>query len=1135
MNTSPLPNVNRLLELLRRGQRTLGTLTWVQSGMAVIILALYIAISAEAIFWFDPIVRLPLLQSLIVLAGIVFLIMIAGAFWSYRSKSLHDANLARLIWERSPKLRDTILDALQLASKKSTDGSEALRLEALRRFDISAEDVLPDLFLKRTLFKRSLFTVITVVGLLLITILIAGSEMSSAVSRMRVPSTAFIKPGTVLLSLETPDTITVIQGGDLTVNVRSHHSTPSSVTVTFIEGSGLVSRQNALRDESDSTLFIATFPMIERNGYLFAESRKAVSDSSSVRLLYRPRMARLNVSLKPPSYTGQPRFSLPDGSGDIRALPGSLARISLESSRPLSEATINRTSANGKIKSSPMDIKRKVASSSFAINQPGEWWIELVSDENIAGDEPIKWTINLDEDRAPRVTIRLPEAGTVLPEQMALPLAALAEDDYGISQIELRYRIYNEFMDVDSVGEEAFMKQPLQFREITPGRYVVEVIWGLADLPLFPPEEVHYFIRVWDNNLMNGPLTTRTELRRLVFPSMEELFEDTDAREQDIVSELEGSRERAEMIREQLQSSLEAFKSNPDEMSWQEAQTMEQALKAQESMLNQLEKASSMMEELQQQFSEHGLVENELLNKYDQLQQLVEEIATPEMRAAMEKLREAIENRDGDEVRDALEQMMLDQEKFIEKMDRSIAILEQLKAERLMEELAQRAEDLAKREDEISREAAENLDNESSRLSQQQKMLAEELQNLQEDIEAAESVISPKNSEVADSLAAISQQIESSKLAMQMQETSQNLAKSAPGSPEESAEQAKQLQELADQLSSLQKQFSQQSKDDLAEKIDQISEKLLIISRRQEDLISESLTLGIASPRYRPLAARQSSLIEGLDQANLHVEELARETFFVGAPLLGEMMVARSKMDGAILRYTDRLAKDASGKQTEALASVHRGLEILNQAQENLEQSGSSTGYQEMMDQLQKMAEQQQSLNQSSEGMPMPMPGQGSPSDQGMPMQGQGQQSGQGMSQLAAQQRALSEAMRKLEQGAGSMKEMMGSLEGLGDAMEAVSKDLENKNVTERTKILQKRIVQRLLDSQKSLEEHETSRSRKSRSGKDIARKSPGAHEAPYDDILRQRMLDALKDDFSEPWQEVIRDYYRALELNSNR
>jgi len=165
------------------------------------------------------------------------------------------------------------------------------------------------------------------------------------------------------------------------------------------------------------------------------------------------------------------------------------------------------------------------------------------------------------------------------------------------------------------------------------------------------------------------------------------------------------------------------------------------------------------------------------------------------------------------------------------------------------------------------------------------------------------------------------------------------------------------------------------------------------------------------------------------------------------------------------------------------------------------------------------MAGSQQGLNQQT----MPMFGS----------EGQGMMPGAGdkLSQLAAQQRALQEQMQKASEGAQGMQEILGDLGQIAAQMGEVAKDLEDKNLGERTRRLQQQIVNRLLDATRSAREEEYSRQRESKSGEQMARRSP----PPLMQELEQQRISrdlqkALQEGYTRDYRELIRQYFQALE-----
>jgi len=1121
-----LPNISRLLKHLRRWQKAVWIVALLAAASTLALCTVVLGSGVEAVGWFDPDTRIILLYAILILAGLPVLFGLGGLVYSL--VMIHKPSeeyFARAVWNHDDTIRDRILDAIQLLKRKRTGESEALRFAALQKIDSETAKLDARGYIEWKWLNKSVRFSGVLLGISLLIVILSGRSLTDAAHRLTHPGQVFIKPGTVLLQLGLADTTTIVQGDPLELAVTWKHSRPESVQFLLDQGSGIEKVLVATRDSLDTTRFTAILPHTERNMKVFARAKEVTSDTSVIRVIPRPRIARLEVKIQPPAYTGLNRRHLPEGVGDISALPGSRVEVNLESNRPLREARLVTADMSERLDSTWLTVEERIAEGGFQVRRNGAWWINLVAEDGVEGEEPLTWGILLEEDYPPQIEIRMPDEGFEIPENLHAPLVVVADDDYGISRGVLRFRVYNEILDPDSVGEEAFSAIELNGKLEGANRWVVQTLWDLENLSLIPSEEVHYFIEVWDNDAWQGPKRARSELRRLIFPSLKELFTETSEKERQITSDVTTMIREAETVREKFEETLERLRSNPSELNWEENQSLQQSLEKQDDLMNQVQQINEKLDEMRQTFSEHNMVNPELMEKYQQLQELLEQMKTPELEAAMEKLREAMENQDPEKIREALEQLAMDQESFIRSLDRTLNILKQLQAERRMDELAKRAEELAEREQQLADRLEQTDSPDFPHETLRQEKIEKDFRELMEELESFEEEQSESNPQLADSLGRLREDMESKQMDERLNETGeqlqqQNLAQARPGSKRNASD----LQQMAARMRNMQQQMVQQAKEELLAEMDRILAELLLVSRRQETLSIESSSLGIASPRYRELAARQSGVIQSLDVAAASVTELTKETFFLGAQILSHLAQARTGMENSIERYTNRRPLDVTGEQRRAMAEIHRSLQQLDNARNSMMGSSSSTGYQEMMEALQKMASQQQSLNQCSSDMPTPFPKPGGQSP-----------GGDMMSRLAAQQRAMAEAMRSLERQSRSMKEILGSLDGIGDSMEDVANDLEDLNVTERTKRLQQRILQRLLDSQRSLQEREFSQERISRVGETFTRVSPGAVSPETGDMLRERMLRALESDYSAAWRNVIRDYFRALEKDSKQ
>jgi Domain of unknown function (DUF4175) len=1117
-------NISNLLSKFRNSQKLFWCLALVQFGVFLTLIALFFSVFAESILWFSPTIRYPLLIILKTLSSIfiVLPILFYLVFW-FLKKIPNDESLARRIWKKDDDVRDQILLSLQLSTTEpDQNSSNDLRNAAIQIGDDLAEGVGYEKYVDKSYYKKTIRLLSITILVLIIAVSFNYGSLNEAKNRILNPHQSYLKPGRVIMSMAMgSDTVSVVQNDSLEILVRVKNGIPDQLNFVIDDGTGLIHNIDASLADTNSILYSSTIKSVSRSCRIFARSGKLHSDTTYVRVISRPRIARLEVSVQPPSYTGNETSKLPIGVGDLSGLYGSRINFTIEASRKLKSSTFYIHRNSGHLDSINLPVDNRLINGSFNLRESGKWWVKLTALDGIESEDPIRWNVAAIEDGAPYIEILMPEDGSFIPNDMIVPFVSLAIDDYGITEMALRFRLYSPMFSPDSVGEEEYYKIPLSFVEIDPGRVVVRSGWSLEDQLLLPTDEVHFFVEAWDNNEWSGRNHVRSEMRKLIFPSVVDLIEQNEAHEENIVEDLEAAMRQVEQSQEQLVETLEQLKSNPDEMSWEETRELQQMLQNQDSVLEQLEKVAETIQQMQEQSESQSLMSEELMEKYSQLQELLEEVATPEMRAAMEQLREAMEEMDGEKIREALENMSFDQEKMLENIERNLSILEQLQAERKLEELTKMAEDLLNREEALAEQMDDASAEEMDRQAAEQSSIEKDLENLESQIKETASELAEMNEAVSDSLDQIAEDSENSDLSQEMKSAESAMQSGQRQKAKKSAEKSsKQLKKMSERLKNAQQNFNQQSKDQLSADMDRLFQGILLVSRKQEDLRKTSEELSLSSPRYRELASDQQSLVSALSRVDKEVGKIMAKSFFAGANIARGVEEARNHMVSAVAQYTDRVPKEVTFAQGQAMGSLHKSLRSLNKSQQQMQGAGSQTGYQEMMERLKQMSEQQQGINEGTDGMPMPRPGGQTPGS---------------LAQMAAQQRALGEQMRQTEKDARSMEDILGDLDGLGDAMESVAKDLDNKNVTTRTKNLQKRILQRLLDSQRSLQQREESRERIGRSAENMRRLSPGELGRSQEDLLRERLLRALEGDYNTTWRETIKEYFRALEREAGK
>jgi hypothetical protein len=137
-----------------------------------------------------------------------------------------------------------------------------------------------------------------------------------------------------------------------------------------------------------------------------------------------------------------------------------------------------------------------------------------------------------------------------------------------------------------------------------------------------------------------------------------------------------------------------------------------------------------------------------------------------------------------------------------------------------------------------------------------------------------------------------------------------------------------------------------------------------------------------------------------------------------------------------------------------------------------------------------------------------------------------------GLTRLAAEQEALKKGLEQLNRELGNRSQILGSLEDIAKEIEKVVSDLEKLNVDRNTIDRQKKILSRLLDSEKSLVKRDYSEKRKAEIGDEIIRKSPS--QLPLDiGALNQKEKERAQrlstETYPKEYEEAIKEYFKAL------
>jgi len=1008
------------------------------------------------------------------------------------------------------KLRDRLLNALQINRSRPSARdrfSTGLAKHALYQVVADLDSVTIEQALLKNNRNSSLRT-LTFIGLaIILTFVVSSNAATDALGRLIHPTREYqtVLPFTLEIS---PAGGWVYRGEPIDFIIEAIGSPPKNVEFLYkYDGGSIQSEEVQIRDGRG----IVQFDGFSETITYSVRYRKISSSEYRLNVVTRPQIGELQYRLFPPKYSRLPVEVGQENAGNVEALPGSSFELQLRASKPLSASwfIFQENSADSTQQDSlELTVTGNSATVKLDLYTEGRYYIRLQDDKGHVDRDPVIYRIRLLNDDPPSVRIVFPDTDVDMGDEMTLPIRIEADDDFGIARIKLAFRRLGEDTTAQTV--------PVKLDQPGAPTVLSDHFWDLGELYLMPGDVIEYWAIAWDNDNVSGPKWSESERRLVRLPTLEEIVAGVEQAEQQGLDQAEQTLEAAQDLRNAVNEILEEMRRNP-EVDWEKRRQMEDAIERQSDLQKQVEELAKTINELAERLEKNDLATAETLEKYRQLQELIAEIATPELKEAMRKLQEAIENQDPDQIRQALEQFDLDRESFLQSIERSMVILKQLQLERRMDELVKQIEEILHGQEQT---LAQMDTANSQQLTDRQNALAKSMEmfenRLQETSDLAEESGEKALSEELDNLA---QQIDDKNIPKNMRKVGQNISQGQLNQARSGGEQnARDLAEIASKLSKAANDLKEQRKNELAKKIRRLTEELLYLSQDQEELAEQSKELGTQSPRYRSLAGRQDDIRSALQGVTERLFDVSKETFFITPDLGATLGKASQELDKAIEKYTGRSPRSASTSQLKALGEINKSARQLIDILGQLQNSSSSSGYEEMMERLSEMASSQQGLNQQS----MPMPG------------GQGEQmmpGGQQLARMAAQQRALQQQMEQLAEDGQGMQEILGDLDGIAKAMGEVSDDLEDQNITARTRRLQRQIVSRLLDATRSARQKEYSQKRESKIGKDITRRSPQQLQFDSDkEKLRRDLKRALQEGYTRDYRRLIRAYFQALE-----
>ena len=701
----------------------------------------------------------------------------------------------------------------------------------------------------------------------------------------------------------------------------------------------------------------------------------------------------------------------------------------------------------------------KTFSAEFRVKESGTAFLYLKSTTEIK-EQIVLYAV---PDLPPLVDIFYPGFNIYLPHDMQIDISIRCSDDYGLTKALFHYSFENKYEKTLPIKQGAIED-------------TVYFVWDMSDLGMLPGDEVSYFAEIIDN----AGKVSKSEMYYIYFPTMEEIYEEVDRKEELVQRELEDLQvEHADEMDEI--SRLHEKIMRERELLWADQEKLRTAISKEQKILEKIDAWQTEFEKTIEKLNQGVLLDQESIEHLQEIARILQEIAPDELRKALENLQIALNKRPQD-IQMALEDLKKKQEEIAKAIKRTLEILKRFQQEEKLKELAQKADELA--------EQAEEID---------QALKQEEIQALQQEIDDLKKAISELGKELQELADAegleqdIKQKLE--ELAQQTQDMTGDMSPS-PG------EMQKGLKMMAADLQSLYEQLTKGRSAQLRKKLLDVVNQLIDISKTEERLAQDK-TFDIA--QQNEIINATKAVAESLyaqQVKSLHI-----------TPSMGKNLAKA-------IKHMEK-SKQAKGSKQNAQEAMKQINLVCLEMLKKLEQAagnGSSTGMDDFLQALSKLSQGQMSLSQSMSGL-FPIPVSGLTPDQRAQVQ-----------RLAGKQRALRQALESLRSDMGP-NQHQSMLDQVIEEMKQAEEDLYQYKLDRELIERQKKIISRLLDAQKSIRKEDYEKKRKSKPGEEfLVRENPDALPAELGkDQLRELIQKALRESYPSEYELYIREYFRKL------
>lgn len=951
-----------------------------------------------------------------------------------------------LIQKHFAEIEDKLLNIIELADFDDNQYSNEIvlasidqKIDELKVFDFNDAVQYKNI---RIVGIYLMVSILISLGILIIN----KNIFTDSTNRLVHFNTVFTKPAPFTFNLKNK-ILEAKKGDSFTIKVETEGEEIPQIAYINIEGN------NYLMKTLSPGVFEFEMASVINPVQFYFTDLKFNSKVYNLQLLPKPGITQFTTSITPPSYTGiQNRVH--ENIGDLQVPNGTKIEwkfngIDIDSLYLIAYDSIK--------------IRATEINNSFIINSKvykSTSYNVFIQNTITRPELALSYSIEIIPDLFPEIQINQVNDSLQLTRFF---FKGIIGDDYGFSNLRFHYNIDNS----DSTISIPFV------RNLTDQDFYFSFDFSELEKP---EGTISYYFSVTDNDVINSYKTTTSDNFIFEFPNREEMLSNEKEQFDKLQKQLEESRQLAKEIQKDLKN-LQLKNMDTNVSEWEKSQMVSDIILKQnrlEQLYDQIKQDNEKLNNYTNSFNKQN---EAMAEKQRQIEELLEEVFTDELKKLMEEFNKLAEEFDSKKLNQMAEQMNLTFEDLQKQLDRNLEMLRKMKIEQNLQDIIDEVNKLAEEEEKLAQEIAEekNYDEVNEKTEQHQKDLNELEKQLNDALEMNKELEKPMNFDDFDEeFDAIDKSIENSK-----KELGKKNRKKSSSSLKDSSQK---LQNLAFGMQQMLDMNSSEQNMENIENIKQILSNLIFLSFSQEEVLLDLRGISAKDPRLIQLNQNQKKIYDQSKIVKDSLYALAMRTPQITSMINDQLLAMELHLKKATGQMEEALFPNARASQQFVVTALNNLALMLNESLENMEKAmaNAKPGDQQCenpgqgkpgMNSLKQSAE---SIKQQLQKMIDQMKnGQG---------QNMSKQLGQSLMQHEMMQQMLRDLMNNGSVGSGTKKQ----LQYIDNMLEQNRKELMNKSINAQTIARQNLITTRLLEAEKAEMEREFENKRESESAEEF-------------------------------------------------